>query len=108
MSDAERFSMTEANLCALLLDRFIHGDRENTNFFMEYGNNSPTEAGDNNAILFKKIEEEFEKKKQRNEFSLRTFLNFCLQAANMGRLWSIGSFHTFCVLSIFIFLIFSV
>ena len=90
MVDAERFSMTEASLCALLLDRFIHDDRESLQFFIEYGNNSPTEAGDNNAILFKKIEEEFERKKQRNEFySLRTFLNFCLQAANMGRPWSI-------------------
>ena len=83
MSDNERFTMTEANLCVLLLDRLMHGDDEKQLTSIESDDFAEIET--QKLPLFKAIVDEFDRKRKRNEFySFRVVLNFCIQAANMG------------------------
>ena len=87
MSDPERFSMTEANLCSHLLDRLMHHDANgNKSLFnekeSEFLKNSKNNVDD--IRLLKEIEVEFDERRKRNGFSsLRDVLNYCIQTANM-------------------------
>ena len=87
MSDPERFSMTEANLCSYLLDRHMHHDANGNKLLFnekesEFLKNSKN--NEDNIRLLKEIEVEFDERRKRNGFSsLRDVLNYCIQTANM-------------------------
>ena len=73
--------MTEANLCALLIDRQIHGDGNDITD-CKAGNNAQKEGF---YELFQKIVAQFDKRQKANEFkTLGNLLKYCINAANFG------------------------
>lgn len=77
MSDSEAFSMTEANYCALLLDRLLHGKQQS----LQRNNGC---RWTNDSALFE-IEAKFNDEQNKNEFDcIFNKLKFCITTTNRG------------------------